>query len=148
MEATLLPIPARKVGRFRAAADLFFISFLLLFLELACIRWLPAHVVFLTFFTNVILLACFLGMSVGCLVAKRARHFLMWTPLLLVIVMWAAHAVNFQHWKVMRAIDLGQQSAPQEVFFGAERYNQDLAHSVVPVEVLNGLFFLLGDRAF
>src|SRR5579871_3689183 len=128
MEASLLSFSARPVGRRRAAVDLFLISFLLLFLELACIRWLPAHVVFLTFFTNVILLACFLGMSVGCLVAKRARNYLLWTPLLLAIVMMSAHVVNFEHWKVSRAIDVGQQSAPQVVFFGADRYNHDLAH--------------------
>ena len=50
--------------------DLFLISFLTLFLELACIRWFPSHVLFLTFFTNTVLLACFLGMSVGCLAAN------------------------------------------------------------------------------
>ena len=50
----------------------FLISLLILFLELACIRWFPAHVLYLTFFTNTVLLACFLGMSVGCLAASRA----------------------------------------------------------------------------
>ena len=143
MEANLLSMPTRKVGTARASIDLFLVSFLLLFLELACIRWLPAHVVFLTFFTNVILLACFLGMSVGCLASKRERHYLLWTPLLLAVVMLSAHAVNSQHWKVSRALDMGQQAAPQVVFFGADRYHQDLAHFVVPIELLNGLFFLI-----
>jgi len=46
---------------------------LVLFLELACIRWFPSHVLFLTFFVNLVLLACFVGMSVGCLVARRPR---------------------------------------------------------------------------
>ncbi len=54
----------------RASCELFLISLLMLFLELACIRWFPAHVLFLTFFTNTVLLACFLGMSVGCLAAN------------------------------------------------------------------------------
>ena len=53
----------------RHRADLFVASVLVLFLELACIRWFPAHVLFLTFFTNVMLLASFLGISVGCLAA-------------------------------------------------------------------------------
>ncbi len=147
MEATLMPSTSRNPRQTRSAINLFLISFLLLFLELACIRWLPAHVVFLTFFTNVILLACFLGMSVGCLVAKRERHYMMWTPLLLVIVMWAAQAVNLQHWKVMRAVDVGEQSAPQMVFFGTEHLNRDLAHFTIPIEIVNGLFFLLAALA-
>ena len=41
------------------------ISFLILFLELACIRWLGSIVIFLTYFTNIVLMACFLGVSVG-----------------------------------------------------------------------------------
>ena len=55
----------------RDRVDLFLISILVLFLELACIRWFPSHVLFLTFFTNTVLLAAVLGMSVGCLVASR-----------------------------------------------------------------------------
>ena len=51
--------------------DLFFASFLFLFLELAFIRWLPSQVLFLTFFTNIVLMACFLGVSIGCLAAAR-----------------------------------------------------------------------------
>src|ERR1700704_6937576 len=49
--------------------NLFLTGFLVLFLELACIRWFAANVIFLQFFTNVILLACFLGMSCGCMAA-------------------------------------------------------------------------------
>ena len=56
--------------------DLFLISFLILFFELACIRWFGSMVVYLTFFTNIVLLATFLGMSVGCLSASRGRDWL------------------------------------------------------------------------
>ncbi|MGO9468093.1 MAG: hypothetical protein ACLQIB_29485 [Isosphaeraceae bacterium] len=42
--------------------DLFLVSFLLLFLELSSIRWFGSTVVFLTFFTNLVLMASFLGM--------------------------------------------------------------------------------------
>jgi hypothetical protein len=49
--------------------NLFLVGFLVLFLELACIRWFAAYVIFLQFFTNVVLIACFLGMSCGCLAA-------------------------------------------------------------------------------
>ena len=58
----------------RRAADLFLVSFLILFLELACIRWFGSMVVYLTFFTNIALLAAFLGISVGCLAASSRRN--------------------------------------------------------------------------
>src|SRR5687768_9160259 len=41
----------------RPYLDLFLISFLILFFELAAIRWFGSTVVFLTFFTNIVLLA-------------------------------------------------------------------------------------------
>ena len=56
--------------------DLFIISFVILFFELACIRWFGSTVVFLTFFTNLVLMACFLGMAVGCLAASREQDFM------------------------------------------------------------------------
>src|SRR6202162_946131 len=73
-----------------ARVDLFLISWLILFLELACIRWFPSHVLFLTFFTNTVLLACFLGMSLGCLAASHPRNYLRWTPSLLLLSLPAA----------------------------------------------------------
>src|SRR5271155_4780146 len=78
----------------RARWELLLISVLLLFLELACIRWFPAHVLFLTFFTNTVLLACFLGMSVGCLVADQRRNYLVLTPALLALALLAANSVE------------------------------------------------------
>jgi hypothetical protein len=77
----------------RAAADLFLISFLILFLELAAIRWFGATVVFLTFFTNIVLLASFLGMSVGLLAARRPQALVRTTLPLLALSLAAAIAV-------------------------------------------------------
>jgi hypothetical protein len=45
--------------------NLFLVGFLVLFLELACIRWFSVYVVFLQFFTNFPLIACFLGCPSG-----------------------------------------------------------------------------------
>ncbi|MEY2548245.1 MAG: hypothetical protein QOD64_827, partial [Verrucomicrobiota bacterium] len=50
---------------------IFLVSFTLLFFELLCIRWIPAYVRYLSYFTNFILLASFLGMGLGILVARR-----------------------------------------------------------------------------
>jgi hypothetical protein len=76
IETTLSSNPNREtISPLRARWELFLISLLLLFLELACIRWFPAHVPYLTFFTNTVLLACFLGMSLGCLAARWSQDF-------------------------------------------------------------------------
>jgi SAM-dependent methyltransferase len=147
MEAdrTVLPM----TGRIRASCELFAISLLLLFLELACMRWFAAHVLFLTFFTNVVLLACFLGMSVGCLTAGRPRNYLAWTPLLLVAALAGAHGVNWLRIHLHSMfIDVGHQAAPQMVFFGTEPQTQDVARFVIPIEVVNGFFFLIIALAF
>src|SRR5215813_301353 len=118
--------------------ELFLISVLILFLELANIRWFPAHVLFLTFFTNVVLLACFMGMSVGCLAAGHKRNYLIATPVLLLIAMAGAHEIEHtrkhglrpflvplvtsapagNHERVQVQVDVGQQQSPQLVFFG------------------------------
>ena len=137
----------------RSGCDLFLISLLILFLELACIRWFPAHVVFLTFFTNTVLLACFLGMSVGCLLAGSRRNWLFWTPLFLGLALVSGHAVEYLHahdlpdWLGIPGkrlkVDVGHQAAPQVVYFGTEYDSQDLADFFVPVEVLGGYFFLI-----
>jgi len=62
---------------------LFWVSFLILFCELALIRWIPGQVRLLAYFTNFILLASFLGMGVGCLTADHRRNYLPLFPILL-----------------------------------------------------------------
>ncbi|HJZ81153.1 MAG TPA: hypothetical protein VKD91_12440 [Pyrinomonadaceae bacterium] len=132
----------------RNGLDLFLISVLILFLELACIRWFPAHVLYLTFFTNVVLLASFLGMSVGCLAAGSDRNYLKWTPLLLVVVLATAHAVENRSARFAKFVDVGNQVSPQQIFFGTEYHTQDLSRYAIPVEVLCGFFFLVIALAF
>jgi SAM-dependent methyltransferase len=148
MEADRLPFPARRFASVRAGFDLFLISLLLLFLELACIRWFPAHVLYLTFFTNVVLLACFLGMSVGCLTANRPCNHLLGTPALLALVLGAALAIHHVSWRFQSLVDVGHQASPQLVYFGTEGRHPDVARFVIPIEVLNGLFFLVIALAF
>ena len=54
----------------------FLASFLVLFAEVALIRWMGAYIRLLSFFSNFILLASFLGIGLGCLLAKsRFRLF-------------------------------------------------------------------------
>ena len=144
----LLNATPTSSSRFSRGFELFLISLVILFLELACIRWFPAHVLYLTFFTNVVLLASFLGMSVGCLAASNRRNYLTWTPLLLVVAMIAAHAVEISSGTFIKFVDVGDQASPQQVYFGTEYHSQDLSRYAIPVEVLGGFFFIIIALAF
>ena len=110
------PGPARK-----PYTDLFFVSFAILFLELACIRWFGSAVLFLTFFTNIVLFACFLGMSVGLLATSRRFNIVTWVIPLAIVAVGLAELTS---WACTRlgnvAIDVGGQASPQQVFFGTE----------------------------
>jgi hypothetical protein len=54
---------------------LFLASFLMLFVELVLIRWLGAHIAYLSFFSNFVLLGSFLGIGIGFLAVDRSDWF-------------------------------------------------------------------------
>src|SRR6266566_5177003 len=141
-----IPTPSQdqQIG-FRSSYGfaLFLVSLLILFLELATIRWFPAHVLFLTFFTNTMLLACFLGMSIGCLAANHRRRYLIWTPFLLAIAMAAAHAIEASSGSFAKFVDVGHQSSPELVYFGTEYHTADLSRYAIPIELICGFFFVV-----
>ncbi len=62
------PDAGMTVGR-----RLFLGSAVMLFAELALIRWLAANVVYLAYYTNFVLLASFLGIGIGFLRASRPK---------------------------------------------------------------------------
>src|SRR5438046_2158893 len=127
----------------RARLDLFLISLVILFLELACIRWFPAHVLFLTFFTNTVLLACFLGMSLGCLAVNHRRHYLQWTPILLVLGLAVGLSVELVRGWMEEHVSVGNQVSPQFVYFGTEYRAGDISKTRIPIEAVAGFFFLV-----
>jgi len=142
----------------RSYVDLFLISFLILFFELACIRWFGSMVVHLTFFTNIVLLATFLGMSIGCLSASRGRD---WAekvlPLFFVAVVVACGVLWIFTHTGRLMVDVGGQGSPQQVYFGTEYQARDPSTFVVgtqqdawsiPIELLALLFFYLITYAF
>jgi hypothetical protein len=67
-------------------ARLVFASFLMLFVELALIRWVTANNVYVTKATNFVLLASFLGIGIGFLNARARRDYLRWTPVALLLL--------------------------------------------------------------
>src|SRR3954469_24607986 len=58
-------------------------SALMLFLELALIRWLGANVVHLGYFSNIVLLGSFLGVGVGFLRSRVGRRLPVYFPVVL-----------------------------------------------------------------
>lgn len=137
------PPPPRLAGTGSPRVDLFVISFVILFFELSCIRWFGSTVIFLTFFTNIALIACVLGMSVGCLAAARR-----WDGIHAVFPLTLAAAALAQG--TLRAyvqnrllVDVGNQQSPQQIYFGTESAGVGSFGGGVPIEVFAGLFFAL-----
>jgi SAM-dependent methyltransferase len=61
-------------------------SALMLFLELALIRWLGSNIVHLSYFSNFVLLGSFLGIGIGFLVSRRRWSLVPLAPLLLAML--------------------------------------------------------------
>jgi SAM-dependent methyltransferase len=59
------------------------LSFLMLFVELALIRWTGSNVIYLSYFSNFILLGSFLGIGIGFLRSAARRSLFPWAPVLL-----------------------------------------------------------------
>ncbi len=74
----------------------FLASFLVLFVEIALIRWMPAYVRLLAYFSNFILLAAFLGIGIGCLLAPVRARLFAWFPVLMAAVIGVVYAVRLE----------------------------------------------------
>ncbi|MEO6711875.1 MAG: hypothetical protein ABIM89_00430 [Mycobacteriales bacterium] len=61
-------------------------SALMLFLELALIRWLGSNVLHLSYFSNFVLLGSFLGIGLGFLVARTDFSMIPWSPVILALL--------------------------------------------------------------
>lgn len=68
-------------------------SALMLFLELALIRWLGSNVVHLSYFSNFVLLGSFLGIGLGFLIARRSFSILPISAVLLTVLVAAVHFI-------------------------------------------------------
>jgi hypothetical protein len=73
---TLLPAPLQ----------LFVLSFLMLFVELALIRWSGALVIYLSYFSNFVLLGSFLGIGIGFLRARARVNLFPYAPVALALL--------------------------------------------------------------
>ena len=88
--------------------NLFVCSFTILFVELACIRWIPAYIRYLGYFTNFVLLGSFLGIGLGILQARRRGDLLTLFPAALAVLVAVVSTFKLQL----------LVNSSQEVFFG------------------------------
>jgi len=66
--------------------QLVMLSFLMLFIELALIRWSGALVIYLSYFSNFVLLGSFLGIGIGFLRARARVNLFPWAPVALALL--------------------------------------------------------------
>jgi SAM-dependent methyltransferase len=119
--------PARSIDRLLGASELRLVltSATLLFVELLLIRWIPAEVRYIGFFSNFLLMASFLGIGIGLLLGRRQElETLALFPILLVVVVW-----------LITSLELNVQVRSQnELFFGlAESTAADVNFLVLPL---------------
>ncbi len=107
---------------------IFLSSFLVLFSEVALIRWMDSYIRLLSFFSNFVLLASFLGIGLGCLLGRSRRRLFPLFPLVLAAVVVGVYASR---------IEVSVQSP------GAIYFSSGTAQRVLPIEstlLLPGIF--------
>lgn len=98
----------RVPGRRREQWNLFLCSFTILFVELVCIRWIPAYIRYLGYFTNFVLLGSFLGIGLGILQSRRRINLQSFFPVVLAVLVCVVSIFRLQL----------IVNSSQEVFFG------------------------------
>jgi hypothetical protein len=74
-------------NNFPSSLKLFGYSFLILFFELALIRFIPSNVRITAYFINLVLIAAFLGMGIGLILVKRQLNLTrLFPPFLLLLI--------------------------------------------------------------
>src|SRR5919202_5546959 len=123
--------------RTRDRWNLFLCSFTILFMELTCIRWIPAYVRSLGFFTNFVLLGSFLGIGLGILQARRRLDLLTFGPTALAVLVGVVSIFKIQI----------SVTSVQEVFFGIAVHGSE-PFFVLPLvfALVTLLFTLLGQN--
>jgi predicted membrane-bound spermidine synthase len=97
----------------------------LLFVELVLLRWIPANVTYIGFFSNFLLMASFLGIGVGILLGRRLAH-VEWSPFPVLLLLVVGLILGAK-------LDV-QIRASNEIFFGlAESHAADTNFLVLPL---------------
>lgn len=129
------------------SVSLILISLLALFLELVFIRWLPANVMSLAYFSNIVLISSFLGLGLGTALAPKEKDIFKWFPIVLLIIV--AIFVSFRKFEI---IIPPQASEWIWSYYTGNKINTlpvrlGIFSALALVYVLNaGLFFLIGQK--
>ncbi|HEX2221618.1 MAG TPA: hypothetical protein VHK06_03765, partial [Candidatus Limnocylindria bacterium] len=112
----------------RNGVRLFLTSAVILFVELLLIRWIPANVIYIGFFSNFLLMASFLGIGVGILLGRRGgRPLISPFPILLLLVVLLVYRAQLNV----------QIESQDEIFFGlAENTSADVNFLVLPLVIV------------
>jgi hypothetical protein len=117
---------------------LLLVSFAILFVELSSIRWLNATVQVLVYFNNLILISCFFGLGLGCLLVRCRPLILVFGPALLVLVS-AVRFLQSHGFEVSYAADV--------LFVGREDYYRsnilEISAAALAGFALNCAFFVI-----
>ncbi|HSH21804.1 MAG TPA: fused MFS/spermidine synthase [Candidatus Caenarcaniphilales bacterium] len=106
---------------------LFLTSFAILFVELMLIRWIPANVKYIGFFSNFLLIASFLGIGLGILLGRRGANPRL-SPFAFLLAAVVALVSFFQLNVQVQSVD--------EIFFGlAESNAANINFLVLPLVV-------------
>ena len=118
--------------------DLLVASFLFLFFEFIILRWIPAYVRIVAYFSNLILISCFAGFGLGCILKKKAKGIFSYFPYLLFAELLLT--------RFLSEVGVKNPFESQEVFFGL---SMGLSwYAVIPlIFSLNALLFAcLGQK--
>ncbi len=127
--------PPEPVGR-----RIFFLAFAILSFEMASIRWLNASVQILSYFSNLVLISCFLGLGLGCLLERKPWRLLrFYGPTFLLLVLGTS---------LLSRYGISLTIEDDVVFAQGAQYLPDgialtLPFSAVAAFFLNTLFFVL-----
>ncbi len=125
----------------RDAVKLVAISVLILFFELVCIRWSAAYIRLLSYFSNFILLAAFLGIGLGVMLARRRIRLLGFFPAACLAYVILVASAEFEiDIETQAQIYFGQTAPPQGVRLGS------LLLLPALYLLIGGLFVLLGQE--
>jgi Spermine/spermidine synthase domain len=116
-------------------ARLVLLSFLMLFVELALIRWTGSNVVHLSYFSNFVLLGSFLGIGIGFLRADKPHNLFPYAPVALTLL------VAFVRFFPVEI----QRSGSDLLFFGTLRSSgppRELVLAVIFVTVAAAMAFI------
>ncbi len=114
---------------------LFLISFTILFLELAAIRWLNASVTVLAYFNNFILISSFFGLGLGCLLAGRRVTLVRWYGAALLLLVVAVIFLQHQNIAV---------SYTEDVIFARDLQYYETGLLTISLAALLGFFINFG----